>query len=145
MSGYIRDIMKRYNHLIGEINAVYHELSLKLGLSDSAMSILYTIYSEGDSYMLQDICRLSGLSKQTVNSALRKLEAEEIVYLQASGAKEKKVCLTKSGKELAARTAGRILEAENEIFASWPQEDVHKYMELTELFLNDLKERAKGL
>ena len=34
--------IKRYNHLTGEINAVYHRMSLKLGLSDSASIILDT-------------------------------------------------------------------------------------------------------
>ena len=40
---------------------------------------------------------------------------------------------------------GRIISAENEIFASWPQEDVQKYMELTEAFLRALQEKAKNL
>ena len=66
--------MRRYNHLLGEIDGVYHEMSLKLGLSDSAMIVLYTICDSGSSCLLRDICRYSGLSKQTVNSALRKLE-----------------------------------------------------------------------
>ena len=39
----VSKVMKRYNYLLGELNAVYHEMSLKLGLSDSAMIILYTI------------------------------------------------------------------------------------------------------
>ena len=38
--------MKRYNYLVGEIDAVYHEASLKLGLSDSALNILYAICDE---------------------------------------------------------------------------------------------------
>ncbi len=67
--------MKRFNYLLGEMDAVYHEISLKLGMSDSAMIILYTICDIGDCCLLTEICRLSGLSKQTVNSALRKLEA----------------------------------------------------------------------
>ena len=33
----------RYNYLVGEIDATYHELSTKFGLSDSMMRILYTI------------------------------------------------------------------------------------------------------
>ena len=74
---------KRYNHLSEEINAAYHELSLLFGLSDSAMIILYTICDSGDSCRLHEICRRSGLSKQTVNSAIRKLEAEHVVCLQA--------------------------------------------------------------
>ena len=39
----ISNDMKRYNHLLKELDTVYHEMSLKLGLSDSAMIILYTI------------------------------------------------------------------------------------------------------
>lgn len=45
-------IMRRYNHLLGETEAVYHEMSLKLGLSDSAMIILYTICDSGTSCLL---------------------------------------------------------------------------------------------
>ena len=124
--------MKRYNYLLGELNAVYHEMSLKLGLSDSAMIILYTICDQGERCPLQDICRYSGLSKQTVNSALRKLEAERVLYLEAAGSRNKTVCLT----------VKRIMQAENEIYTSWPEQDVEKYLELTEHFLTALQEKA---
>ncbi len=138
-------IMRRYNHLLGETEAVYHEMSLKLGLSDSAMIILYTICDSGTSCLLQDICRKSGLSKQTINSALRKLESQGIVCLEPAGPKNKNVCLTVNGKILADQTAGRIIKAENEIFDSWSGEDVQKYLELMEKFLVALKGKAKEI
>lgn len=137
--------MRRYNHLSGEIESVYHEMSLKLGLSDSAMIVLYTICNSGTSCPLREICRVSGLSKQTVNSALRKLEAEGAVYLEPSSARSKNVCLTEAGKALAERTAGEIIRIENDIFAAWPREDVERYLELTERYLLALRERAKRL
>lgn len=137
--------MKRFNHLMGEIDAVYHEMAMKLGLSDSAMIILYTICDNGDSCPLQEICRRSGISKQTINSAIRKLEKEGIVYLDAVGAKNKNVCLTEKGKHLANHTAIRIIDAENDIFSSWPKDDVNKYLELTERFLVEIKEKAKNI
>lgn len=68
--------LKRYNYLFGEIEAVYHEISLQMGLSDSVSRILYAICDEGDRCPLSLICRRTGLSKQTVNSALRRLEEE---------------------------------------------------------------------
>lgn len=67
--------LKRYNHLLGELEAVYHDLSYQLGMSDSVSKILYTLCCEGGPCRISDICLCSGLSKQTVNSALRKLEA----------------------------------------------------------------------
>ena len=137
--------MKRYNYLLGETSAVYHEMALKFGLSDSAMNILYAICDQGDQCALQDICRWSGLSKQTVNSAIRKMEAEGIVYLKSADSRNKNVCLTEKGANLAERTARRILRAENEILASWTEEDVKKYLELTERFLTEIREKAKQM
>ncbi len=141
----ISNDMKRYNHLLKELDTVYHEMSLKLGLSDSAMIILYTICENGDSCLLQEICHQSGISKQTINSAIRKLEAEGIVRLEAADAKKKKVYLTQRGIELAESTAFKIIEAENDVFASWQKDDVEKYLALTEKFLSDLKERGKDI
>ena len=145
MKTYISNEMKRYNHLVGEIDAVYHEISLTLGLSDSAMKILYTICDSGDSCMLQEISRRSGVSKQTINSAIRKLENEGIVYLKSAGTKNKNVCLTEKGKQLAKQTAIRLIEIENDIFASWEKNDVEKYLELTERFMVSLKEKKENL
>lgn len=141
----ISNEMKRYNHLVGEMNAVYHDISLHLGLSDSAMIILYTICDNGDSCLLQDISRRSGVSKQTINSAIRKLEKEGIVYLKSAGAKNKNVYLTDEGKQLAKHSALRLIEMENDIFASWETDDVEKYLEFTERFLTSLKEKSRNI
>lgn len=143
MKTYVSKEMNRCNYLLGEIDAVYHELSKKLGLSDSAMRILYTICDIGDCCLLQEICRRGGLSKQTVNSAIRRLEADGILFLKPAGAKNKKVCLTGHGKTLISQTVIRIIQAENEIFAAWPAEDVSKYLELTERYLTDLQEKSR--
>lgn len=145
MKPVISNEMKRFNHLLGEIEAEYHNMSLKLGLSDSAMGILYTICDNGESCPLQKICRCTGLSKQTINSAIRKLESENVIYLEPAGTKNKTVFLTENGKLLAQKTAMRILEIENDILASWSGRDVEKYLELTEKFLTSLKEKADTL
>ena len=137
--------MKRYNYLIGEIEATYHEASLKLGLSDSALKILYAICDVGEGCLLQDICFYTGISKQTINSALRKLEEEKVLYLKPFNAKSKKVYLTDKGRKLAEKTAYRILRVEDEIFASWEKEDVEKYLELTEKYQLCLKEKIKEI
>lgn len=142
MGNYMSKDMMRCNYLLGEMEATYHEMALKLGLSDSAMKILYTICETGDSRLLSEVCRLSGLSKQTVNSSIRKLEAENILYLEKAGSKSKRICLTEAGKILTKKTVLRIQQSENDILASWPQQDVEKYLELTERFLNDLKKKA---
>ena len=101
MDFHISGELKRYNHLITETDRAYHEASLRLGLSDSAMIILYTICEDGQERCpLKELCRRSGLSKQTVNSAIRRLESDGCLYLEAAGARNKKACLTDRGSLL---------------------------------------------
>ena len=145
MNPQISKELKRYNYLFGETGAAYHEMFLKLGMSDSAISILYAILENGDHRLLQNICHCTGLSKQTINSAIRKLEFEGIIRLEMAGSKNKMVYLTEVGKDLAEKTAGQVIAAENEIFASWVPEDVEKYLELTETFMIALIEKTKGM
>lgn len=144
MSIYIHEQMKRFNLLSAEIDAAYHEAAFKLGLSDSTMLILYTAYSNNGECLLGDIT-LSGISKQTINSALRKLEAEEIVYLKSIGGRKKKICLTDKGMQLAERTALRLIQIENEIFGAWSDEETAIYIELTKRYLTVFKEKIKEL
>ncbi len=136
--------LRRFNRLVGETDAVYHELANRLGLSDSAFQILYTLRAEGGACpLLRDICAFSGLTKQTVNSALRKLEAEGSVTTESSGARHKTVTLTPKGAELAEKTVAKVIEIENEILGSWPAEDLEKYIRLTEEFLVSVRARAQ--
>lgn len=137
--------IKRFNHLLGEMDAVYHDISLHLGLSDSISKILYTICDKGDHCPLSLICRQTGLSKQTVNSAIRKLEQQGVVRLAAVDGKAKDVYLTETGTVLANGTARRILQIENEILGSWRREDVEQYLALTERFLRSLQTKASQL
>ena len=131
--------MRRINELLGETNSIYHDIALSFGLAQSSLDILYAICQSGDSCRLSDICRLMGMSKQTLNSALRKLEGDGAVYLEAAGGRHKRVCLTESGKRLASETAMRVIDAENSVLSEWSQKDVEMYLELSEKFNRELR------
>ncbi len=45
----------RINYLNAELDALYHQASLKLGLTDSASIVLYTIYDNGEDFLPADI------------------------------------------------------------------------------------------
>ena len=137
--------VKRINHLHSEINNVFHEMSQQMGLSDSISYILYTICNFGDSCLLTDIINMTGIPKQTANSALRKLEGEGILRVEAVDCRRKRVILTEKGSILAQRTAGEMIRMENEIFASWSPEERNLYLDLTQRYLTQLKEKAKEL
>lgn len=143
MEYFVNEQMKHFNMLVSEIDAAYHDVALKFGLSDSAMLILYTIcWNEGEC-LLSDIT--SGASKQTINSALRKLEGEHVVYLEAFEGRKKKVCLTEKGHEFVKDTISRLIEIENRIFSVWSDKEKNTYIELTQRYLTTFREKTKEL
>ena len=137
--------MRRFNHLLSETDAAYHEFAVKLGLSDSCMHILYTLYENGNSCLLRDICYLTGMTKQTLHSAIKKLEHDGVLCAEDAPTRGKRIRLTEKGEQLAEHTASKVIDAENRIFSSWEPPDVEKYLALTERFLNELREEAKKL
>lgn len=137
--------IKRFNYLTNEIGAVYHEAALKFGLSDSALLVLYTVCYNGEECLLSDITASSGISKQTVNSALRRLEADDIIYLTSTGGRKKTVCLTSKGKKFVKDTVLKVLVMENDIFNSWTEEERSTYIELTQRYLTNMKSKVKEL
>lgn len=139
--------LKRLNYLLGEIDGTYHEVARKLGVSDSVSKILYTICDTdgGDRCPLHEICRQTGLSKQTVNSALRGLEREGLIYLRAVDGKAKEVCLTEPGKAFAEKTARQVIQIENDILEDWTPEELEIYLKLTERYLAQLAQKAEQL
>ena len=85
---------------------------------------------------------LGKVSEEELEQYQQRLEQEGIVYLEPLSPKNKNVCLTEAGKQLTQQTAGRLHEMENAVFASWPPEDVEKYIALTEAYLHALREQA---
>lgn len=136
--------VNRFNCLTMQTDAVYHEAASRLGLSYSAMMILYSVLDNGGCCPISDICAF-GMNKQTVNSALRKLEREDVVYLEAAGGRRKNVRLTEIGTELAERTVLKIIEIENEIFASWTERERESFLELTKRYMTQLNEKVSKL
>ena len=135
----------RINYLNAELNALYHHASLKLGLTDSAAMVLYTIYDNGENCLLSDIYKQSGVSKQTVNSAIRKLEKERIIYLEQHSGRTTKVVLTDTGKEYVQKTVARLFDAEAAAFASWTEEEINAHIGFMEKYIDSFREQIEEL
>ena len=142
MHEYRSPALKRLNCLLSEMDAAYHEAAQRQGLNDSSSRILYALCELGSPASLRAVCESTGLSKQPVNS---KLEAEGILYLEPSGARSKRGCLTEAGLRVADATAGRLIRLENSIFDEWPAEDVQQYLGLMERYLQAFRRKLPEL
>ena len=76
MTSNYSDMMYRMNCLASDLDSLYHQAAQKIGVSDSVMFVLYSLYENQGRILLNDIRKITGISKQTLNSAIRKLENE---------------------------------------------------------------------
>lgn len=136
--------MREINRITYELDALYHAAALKLGLSDSAMFILYMLYDHGGSCPLSEI-HGAGMCKQTVNSAVRKLEAEGVVYLEPYKGNTKLARLTEKGRRAAESSVARLFFCEEQAFSTWTQEEIETFIALHQKYLTCLREELEGL
>lgn len=135
--------MRAINCAISETSSVYHDVAQILEINDSELSILYVLRGFGDNMKLKEVIRLSGLCKQTVNSAVRKMENSGTILLSPENGKNKVVTLTEKGKQLAEKTADKVIKLERLVFSGWTKKDLDDYVRLSEKYLHEFKNRIE--
>lgn len=125
-----RQVLHRLNCLAKDLDALYHQAARQLGVADSVLIVAYTLHEKGDGCFLYDIYSDSGVSKQTINSAMRKLEGDGLLYLTQDKGKMKRVWLTDSGRDFVSRTAKRLFGAECRALDGWTEDELAEYVSL---------------
>lgn len=129
-----------YNTIFKENDEVYRCAAKTLGISDCSLWILYTLRTEQKAITQKEICEAFYYPKQTVNSALKKLENEGYIALtEMKDRRSKKITLTESGKKLAARTADKLIEAELAAMSELTDEEQKSFIELFRKYTGLLK------
>ncbi len=136
---------REYNQTINVIDSLYHEAAVTLGLSDCELEILYLLCEEGSGCNQSVFYKQTGLSRSTVNSAIRKMEQKGLLYLEAGTGRNTRVVLTEQGETYLSETAGKIVEIENRIYDTWTQEELDLYLALNERFAEQLAEGVAQL
>ncbi len=136
---------EQYTFLAGEINALYHEAAVKMGISDSVQNILYVLCEKGGKCQQSEISKLTGISRKTINSAIRKLEKEELVYLEQGKGRNTILCLTEKGEKFSSEKIGSLHEIENKIWNEWTVEEQQQYLTFTKKYRDGLKKYMETL
>lgn len=134
--------LREFSHLYKELSNVYHSISLKLGLSDSAFDILYTICTLGPGCSQTEICEWVSLSKQTINSSIRKLEGEGYIRMERGKGRALHIHLTESGHALAQEKILPVIQMENDAFRKMTSEESQAFLRLTRKYLAGMREEA---
>ncbi len=141
--------LSEWNALLREEDDIYRAAIRDLGMPDGAFWILYALRADGrdgEELTQSEICQILYQSKQTTNSALKKLEAAGYLELCAGiDRRSKRIHLTEAGWDLAARTADRLIAAEKRAFFQMTGEEQDTLLRLSKKFNCLLRQNTKGL
>ena len=113
MDAISQQMLLAFNAAMKHVDDVYRRAVRQYGLSECAFWILYTLRVEEKPFTQAEICEFLIEPKQTVNSALKKLEAEGYLILSAGAdQRSKRVCLTEKGERFVKAHVDRVPEAE---------------------------------
>ena len=76
-----RKKLYEYNNVLKSIDDCYRNIAKRYGFSEAAFWTLYTLRMEPGNITQSDVCTVLYQPKQTVNSALKKLESEGYIML----------------------------------------------------------------
>lgn len=101
--------------------------------------ILYTIAELGDGCSQKEICEQVYVSKQTINSSIRKLEKEDTIRLEKGDrGRELHIRLTETGKKILQDKIYPVMEAENRAFIYMSAKDRAEFLRLSRLYVNSM-------
>ena len=138
--------MQELNRLYKQQDELYHNLAVRFGISDTALWILYSICSSEKPATQYDFANAWFYPKQTVNSAIARLEKTGMLSLvPVPGTRNRKnVILTKDGEAFCARTVLPLLEAEERAFRRFSEAERQTFLRLMEEQFRYLREETAG-
>lgn len=124
----VRDIDVLYR----ESDRLYYELARGCGLSDAAYWVLYEIVYCGGQAQQRSLAQAFALSRQTVNTAIKSLEAKGLVKLEfeEGSRKCKEVLLTDAGRTFCDEKLVPAMEAEARAFRTLSEHDREEFVRL---------------
>ena len=122
-------------------------LALKFGLSDSAMWILCTMREANRELTQSEIAQEMSMSRQTVNSAIKNLEKQGYLRLEAvSGDRRNKILsFTEEGETFVKRTVDRVLSLEHQVFENLEVEEQEQITQILRKYTRFMREGAEKI
>lgn len=134
-----KELLTQYNTLYKENDEIYRIAAKTLGLSECAFWILYALRQE-DGLIQSELCHTLCLPKQTIHSALKKLENDGFIKLSSGKDRRAKyLSLTKKGTMLAEETVDRVIQAEINAFAGFTDQEQQEFNRLFQKYTGLLK------
>lgn len=144
----LKETLRQFNRITKDIDDVYRQMAKKYGIGECSFWIIYTLRLADKPLTQSSICSQMYQPKQTVNSAVKKLESDGLIKSVFLDDKRKKfIILTEKGKAAANSTADMVIDAETQSFSRFPEEKRRLLLEMLEdysISIRNITERLSG-
>ncbi len=137
--------LRELNRLYKELDDIYHNIALKLNLSDSAFIIFYTLCEVGEGCSQKDICNQAAISKKTINSAIQKLEQEDYICMRHGKGRQMQIYLTEKGQKMLQEKIYPVMQIENNVFQKMEETEARELLRLFQKYVLQLQAEAREL
>ncbi len=141
----INEKVKYLNNMLCEIDNLYQSLLQLKSLSDSEYVVMFAILELGEGCLQKDIAGSSYINKKTINSTIKKLEREDLIKLKAGKYPNMHIYLTQKGKDYICKNIIPIVEMENAVMESVPDDNFSNLVETYSKYIKIFKEEVENL
>lgn len=143
----LHQMLLRYNSIYKDTDQVYHQFARAFGLSDCAFWILYLLQESDRTYTQAEICDTLSFARQTVNSALKNMQAQGMIRLvpDSRNKKNKHLCLTAQGEQFVEETVDRVIDAELSTLEQFSPEEREMFLVLNQKYSLCLRKEGNKL
>ena len=134
-----RKELLKFNQINKELNDIYDAFMRQEKMSHSEFDILYSLCELGEGCTQHDICSVSWLPKQTVNSSIRKLEQKGLIQLLPGRGRERHIHPTQEGKEWIRQKIYPVIQAENNAFAVLEEDECQKMLQTFAKYRDEMR------
>lgn len=132
--------LAEYNTLFKANEKMYRDAVRFFGMSESAFWILYAIRSTPAGITQREMINQNFLPPQTINSALKKLEADGYVHLSTGADRRtKQIFLTAKGKETASATADALIGIEVQASEQLTVEEKSEFLRIFRKYISSVQ------
>lgn len=141
MNGIINQKWALYTKINKEFDELYHKLAVHYNLSDSDFWILYSLYENKQPCSQIEICNDWYFNKQTINSAIKKLE--KLGYVNKGNSENsKKISLTPLGLQIAEKSIKEVMKIEDIAFSKINEKELDNIIYLLQKVLSSFSEEV---
>lgn len=140
-------VLAEFNRAHKRMSVIYHNYARKVGMSDAAFWLMYSLYEKGGPCTQPELCSSWFFAPQTINTALKSLERQGLIEMSMmpNSKKNKQFFFTETGRRLAEQQIVPLVLAEEQSFLRLDEQERNMLMEITQKHITMLEEEINRI